>query len=72
MSSKAWWTVTGKLSISAVASIEAGVVSSVITAHRNRQFGPSDKEQSDMQELLAICVFIQTTLRGAAGQVQQS
>lgn len=48
VSNEARQTVTGQLSVRAVASIEAGVVSRVIAAHRNRQLGRSGRRQSDM------------------------
>lgn len=41
MPNESWRTVTGQLPVRAVASVEAGVVPFVITAHRNRQLGPS-------------------------------
>lgn len=38
---EAWWTVAGELAGGAVASIEAGVISGVVAAHRNRKLWPS-------------------------------
>lgn len=37
---EAWRTVAGELAVGAVASIEAGVISGVIAAHRNRKLWP--------------------------------
>lgn len=48
VSDEARRTLTGQLSVGAVAPVEAGVVSSVITAHRNRQLLSSGRRQSDM------------------------
>lgn len=48
VSDEAGYTVTGQLSVGAVASIEAGVVSGVVAAHRNRQLRPSGRRQSHM------------------------
>lgn len=45
VSSESGWTVTGQLSLCAVASIEAGVVPGVISTHRNRQLRPSGRRQ---------------------------
>lgn len=41
MSNEPGWAVAEQVSVSAVSSIEAGVVSGVIAAHRNRQLRPS-------------------------------
>lgn len=70
MSSEARWTVTGELSISTVASIKAGVVSSVVTAHRNRQLGSSDREGKREETHMLSCFISDCSIRGIGG-VQQ-
>lgn len=45
VSSEAEGAVAGQLSVGAVASVEAGVVSGFIAAHRNRKLRPSGWER---------------------------
>lgn len=62
-------TVTGQLSVSAVASVEAGVVPGVVSTHRNWQLGPVSafrkNQTSKKVNACAICVLFEAVqLRG--------